>query len=297
MDSAVVVTCLSVALLAGLPAVAQTAKPATPAKTAAAASAPADDDLAPPPGFELSDRVKREAARPMYWIKMHAEPAKEPAKETAKAPSPAPARPPAPVAPPAAPAVATKEPAKDIPKDAGLNHTPATATAAAAVAPQAKASPPLGDGPVSLATGAQLATSNPGASGGPPAAGPAPAPTATAPAEQAVALATPSVAPPVAKPPAPPPPAPVEDLSPVQLVILNGREPQFPDSLMRRLRKGTVQIRIDVNNAGEVTETNVVQSSNPRLDQPAMEAVRAMRFQPIRRPTTAILNFGFDLDS
>jgi len=245
----------------------------------------------------MSDRVKREAARPMYWIKMHAEPAKEQAKETAKAPPPAPPRPQA----TAAPALATKEPAKDTAKDAGLNHPPATAAAAAPVAAQAKAgtgtSPPQGDGPVSLATGAPLATSNSGATGSASAASTAPAPAVSAPAEQAVALVTPSVAPPVAKPPAPPPSAPVEDLSPVQLVIMNGREPQFPDSLMRRLRKGTVQIRIDVNNAGEVTDTNVVQSSNPRLDQPAMEAVRAMRFQPIRRPTTAILNFGFDLDS
>jgi len=66
---------------------------------------------------------------------------------------------------------------------------------------------------------------------------------------------------------------------------------------MRRLRRGNVTLRVDVGADGRVIQAAVLNSTNPRLEQAAMEAAQGMRFQAMRRPNSGEINFSFDLDS
>ena len=94
-----------------------------------------------------------------------------------------------------------------------------------------------------------------------------------------VAMATP---PHHAEPAAPPPP-PVADT----LVLRPGETLALPDSLMRRMRRGSVEVKVQVAPDGSVMDATIVQSSHPRLDQAALEAIKAAHFQPVSRPTSA----------
>ena len=71
----------------------------------------------------------------------------------------------------------------------------------------------------------------------------------------------------------------------------------LPDVLMRRMRRGVVEVRVEIGPDGQVLDAVIVQSSHPRLEQPALEATRAAHFQPVARPTSAVIQFDFDLDS
>ncbi|MFZ2986949.1 TonB family protein, partial [Ideonella sp.] len=131
------------------------------------------------------------------------------------------------------------------------------------------------------------------------AAAPAPALTATSPAEVARPAVEPvAIAIPAPSLPSPPPAAAPEpeDLSPPLLSMLPGTEPSLPDSLMRKMRRGSVQVKVDVGVDGRVASASVEQSSHPRLENPAIEAVRSVRFQPVLRPASAVINLEFDLD-
>lgn len=217
----------------------------------------------------VSDRAKRDAAGPLYWIRLNAQKADAVAKP---APRIVETRP---TAPAAAAAVPRSTP-------------PAVATAAGT------AEPSLGTlaapGPVSVAGGGSDS----------PAADQLPLlPPAVAPAvgEVAVSLAAPAAASrstDTARQAAPAPAPAVVDDAPLALV--SGGEPEFPAIVVRKLRKGTVQVRFEVQLDGRVANANVVQTTSRSLNDAALEAVRSWRFQPVRAPRSAVVDLGFDLD-
>lgn len=62
------------------------------------------------------------------------------------------------------------------------------------------------------------------------------------------------------------------------------RPPQYPAASLRRGEGGTVRIRVDVTEQGEVGDAQVVESSGSRaLDRAALSAVRNWRFKPAMR--------------
>ena len=251
------------------------------------------------PGIEVSDRVKRDAERPMYWIRRLGEQtaaqdkasqernaaerqgAAERGARTARSdkpekPTAAPAPRPAAPEPAPTPVLATRDSVgtgQARPPAATTSPSPAPAPALAAAAPP-ESGPSAPEPPVASA-------SSP--------AGGSDAPATDRTGGTDVAMATP---PHHAEPAAPPPP-PVADT----LVLRAGESLALPDSLMRRMRRGSVEVRVQVAPDGSVMDATIVQSSHPRLDSAALEAIRAAHFQPVSRPTTAVIQFGFDLDS
>lgn len=254
------------------------------------------------PGLEVSDRVKRDAERPMYWIRRLGEQtasqdkasqernaaerqtaaekaAAERAARTARSdkpdkPTAAPAPRPAAPEPAPTPVLATRD-------------SSGTGQAGSSAAP---ASPSPAPAPAAAASGA------PGASAPelPVASASSPAGESGAPATERtggtdVAMATP----PHHEEPAAAPPPPAVDT----LVLRPGETLALPDSLMRRMRRGSVEVKVQVAPDGSVMDATIVQSSHPRLDSAALEAIKAAHFQPVSRPTTAVIQFGFDLDS
>lgn len=73
-------------------------------------------------------------------------------------------------------------------------------------------------------------------------------------------------------------------------------EPQFPANVLRTLRKGAVQLRFTVLPDGSVADAAVVTSTNSRLNTSALAAIAQWRFAPLRRPQSALVALGFDLD-
>lgn len=263
------------------PMLAQAQTPA-PAAPGASPAAPADPSI--------SDRVKKDAASPLYWIRLNAQKtdtggSAKPAprivevKPVAVAPRPAPApapaggggavaasagAPPSAVANPAAAAAATT--AANTSTAAAHGPTPAPTAAppsTTAAAPAANAQV-TGGAAAGLAAGAGLA-----------------APSAANAATEAARTAT----------------APVEEPDDSPLALIKADEPEFPITVMRRLRKGTVQVRFDVMTDGSVGNVTVVGTTHRSLNEAAIEAVNTWRFQPIRASRTAIVDLGFDLDS
>lgn len=248
------------------------------------------------PGLEVSDRVKRDAERPMYWIRRLGEQtasqgkasqernaaekaAAERAARTARSdkpdkPSPAPRPAPAASEPAPTPVLATRDSTGEAgPSAAPASPSPAPAPAVASGAPSASA-PEL---PVASASSPAGESGESGA----------PATERTGGTD--VAMATP---PHHAESAAPPPPPEVDTL-----VLRPGETLALPDSLMRRMRRGSVEVKVQVAPDGSVMDATIVQSSHPRLDSAALEAIKAAHFQPVSRPTTAVIQFGFDLDS
>jgi len=270
------------------------AQPTAPRPAASAASEAA-----------VSERARREAASPMYWIRIHSE---RPPEERKGA---APPRPETAAKQNAAPNSAAPAQAANPVSSAELAPAIRAAGGKATTAPN---SPPVanqlanqgGDTPTGAAS---RSLPPPAAAEAATAARPQPAQTAGLVGAAALAASTPSnaagadqkVASLQAAPlPAGPPPslstAPEPEPAEETLVLLSGSEPRFPDSLMRRLRRGAVTMRVDVGTDGAVRRASVVTSSNPRLETAAVEAAQAMRFQPVRRPASADINFSFDLD-
>jgi len=81
------------------------------------------------------------------------------------------------------------------------------------------------------------------------------------------------------------------------LVMIGSADPEFPASTMKRLRKGSVEVKFEVNTDGVVTATSITASSHPSLNAAAIEAVRQWRFQPTYKGHTALVDLKFDLDS
>ena len=80
------------------------------------------------------------------------------------------------------------------------------------------------------------------------------------------------------------------------LVPLLQSEPNFPQSLMAKLRQGRVQVTFDVRQDGTVGDVQVTSTSSSRLNSFAIAAVQEWKFKPIARSRQASVELGFDLD-
>lgn len=260
---------LAAALFHPMLAMGQTA-PAAPAASAAGQVDPS-----------VSDRVKKDAASPLYWIRLNAQ-----KTDTAGSAKPAPRIVEVkPVTNTATAAPARSAPSAPTPSGGGTvvaannGGTPAStggANAQAAAAATASASieatstlsapPPLNTGSASTGVAASAGLA---------------APSGAAAATEAARTAT----------------APAEEPDDQPLTLLSANEPEFPTTVMRRLRKGSVQVRFEVQPDGSVANPTVVLTSNRTLNEAALEAVAAWRFQPVRSPRSAVVDLGFDLDS
>ena len=64
-----------------------------------------------------------------------------------------------------------------------------------------------------------------------------------------------------------------------------------------RVRKGNVEVKFEVEPGGSVVEADVVESSNARLNDAALEAVKQWRFKPGPKSHTALVNLVFNIDT
>jgi TonB family protein len=90
-----------------------------------------------------------------------------------------------------------------------------------------------------------------------------------------------------------PPPAEEPDAG---LVHLESVEPEFPTTIVRRIRKGNVEVRLEVEPGGTVVGATVVETSHPGLNRSAVEALKQWRFKPSTRTHVALVNLVFDID-
>ena len=242
-----------VALLSSSLALGQTAP--APAASAAGAEDPS-----------VSERIKKDAAGPLYWIRLNA----QKTDGTANAKS--------------APRIVEVKPVPRPAAPAAPAPTPAAVATAGGGTPNTASAPPAGNAAVT-SSGSELAATLPvGTPAGANLAGTAAAslvaPAASSAAEAARAATQ------------PPPEEPDEPLA-----LLKASEPEFPQVAMRRLRKGSVQVRFDVQPDGRVANATIVQSSNRSLNDAAIDAVNGWLFKPVRGPRSAVVDLGFDLDS
>lgn len=226
--------------------------PATQAQTASPAGTPETS---------VSDRVKKDAASPLYWIRLSAQKG-----DAASAPK-------------ASPRIAEIRPAKPAtsplpPVGSGTTAVAGNAGTGSAQASSAMAS--ATDSTATLASPGPLTAPNPAAASVAGALGAGMvAPSATS-AQAARAAAAEAEEP---------------------LALVKADEPEFPIIVMRRLRKGSVQVRFEVQPDGAVANATVVQSTARSLNDAALEAVRAWQFKPVSSSRSAIVDLGFDLDS
>ena len=242
------------------------------------ATALAQTPPSPAASAPIADHVKRAAERPYYWIKLNAQTPEVPAPRPKSAAKPATKTPPtADGAPPAGPLPARVSGITE--RVTPIIESPALATS----------DPEPGNPTQSLIATLESA---------PPAAGqilPPPAPAST----DAGPLGADATAPPAATPAAAR--SRVEaSASPAtasaSLRLLRQIEPDFPSSLQRRLRQGSVEVSFTVLPDGSVSAPSVLRSSHPRLDAPALEAVAQWRFAPIDAAKPGVVVLGFDLD-
>jgi TonB family protein len=232
-----------------------------------------------------ADRAQKESDRTLYWIRVLAE--KPAAKPAAPKPVTAEVRAkPAAVAAESRPAervkVASASTADSANAASSSVVTPAgnPAQAAVAVAPPAATAPA-----VPMPTGAAGNSAAMASSGGLDAGVSAPA--------LAGALAAPTMTPPPVDIPAA---AEVEEPDP-GLIMIKSADPQFPMNTMRRLRRGSVEVKFEVGADGQVDVVSVVKTTNPGLNDAALEAVRQWRFKPTPKGHTALVDLAFDLDA
>jgi TonB family protein len=243
-----------------------------PAAHAQAAPSPADPEA-------VSDRVKKDAAGPLYWIRLNAQKADAASTRVApritevrSEPRAARAAPPAaaPANPPVRSTTAVAASLGHLPAAAGATARDPAASAAGLTQPMATEAAPgvAAAGAAAGAAGAGLAA---------PAGVGAAHLTRAATEAQAAADS-------------------VDEPDDQPLALLKAEEPTFPVNVMRKVRKGTVQVRFEVQADGSVADVTVVQTSHRGLNDAAIEAVGAWRFQPVRSPRSAVVDLGFDLD-
>lgn len=246
-------------------------QPLARAQTAPAPATPATAISNEP---AISERVKRAAASPLYWIRLNAQKADTP-----------PAKP--------APRIAEIRPSRPTPGPAGgggggspIAAVGSSGGASGPAAAPASPGPALGS-PVEetaeLAAPEPLATPDPSAALPSAVAAGLVAPAASSAADAAHAATTPSA-----------PEAPDETEEP--LALLKAPEPDFPAHAMRRLRKGSVQVRFEVQPDGSVSNATVVQTTHRSLNDAALEAVNGWQFKPVPSARSAVVALGFDLD-
>ncbi|MBW8758459.1 MAG: TonB family protein [Burkholderiales bacterium] len=226
----------------------------------ALAGAPADAQVAlSAAAASAAERAQKEADRTMYWIRVLAtKPA--PAKAV-----PAPVPPPRPVVA-TAPAARPVAEAHDKLKVAAATDSPANATNPAPARLALAQAPTLSQPPIASASDTSALSSNH--------------------ADDVASGVADGAAPEAASPPEPDP-----GLSQVKLV-----QPEFPLAIVKRVHKGNVEVRFEVDPEGTVTDAVVVQSSNAHLDSAAIDAVRQWRFKPTPMSHTAAVNLVFDID-
>lgn len=239
----------------------------------ALATAPAWAQTAVPSASAASaaERAQKETDRTMYWIRVLASK-------------------PAPVKPAAAPVPAPVATTAAAPKPAPVA---AAAPAKAATEPRekVKATPP----PTTVAAAPEAAPPTVGRAS--PAGQAAPAREVSEPVAASVngldngAAAAPAAAP---LPEVAPPPAEEPDEG---LVQIKSVQPDFPTAIVRRVHRGNVEVKFEVEPGGKVVEATVVQSSHSRLNDAALDAVKQWQFKPGTRYHTAAVNLKFDIDT
>lgn len=97
--------------------------------------------------------------------------------------------------------------------------------------------------------------------------------------------------------------APPPDVGPIPaaapdpgLIQVKSVQPEFPTSVVERLRKGHVEVRFEVEPGGSVIDATIVESSGGRLNSAALEAVRQWRFKPTPAFHTALVDLVFNID-
>lgn len=253
---------LAAALVSAFAAQAQ--EPGAASKAAASASSP-------------TERMQRDAASPLYWIKVLSD--KPAAKPAAAAPKPVVAAAPAPSARPAvaaAPARPSRATAPAVDPSTAASSTTAPSTSVAATSPAAL--PGLDPQPGESTT--------PAAPGSDPTAAPAVGVAAGGMAAPALA-ASPGLT--AAEPPV------VEEPDP-GLVLVSAVDPEFPPSVMTKFRKGVVTVRFEVSPDGQVSDATVQKTTHRSLDSAALAAVKQWRFKPAPIGHTASVELAFDLD-
>jgi TonB family protein len=80
------------------------------------------------------------------------------------------------------------------------------------------------------------------------------------------------------------------------LTQIKSVRPEFPLFVVSRVRKGNVEVQFEVEPGGQVVDAIVVNSSNHKLNDAALEAVRQWRFAPGPKGHTAAVNLVFDID-
>lgn len=248
-----------------------------PTGTAAPAPAPAAvSEAAPAAGGGISERVRQEAARPYYWIRLQAN--RGTGRPRSGAPAGVPPQPPGGTSLAGSAGAPTSEPAPATERRPTL-----TAEAAEALMEQA---PP----------GTGLA---PGTQGGPTTAGEgglgASLATSSRDRSPLVPTDTPLPATPTESPLPWPEPAPV-DLGQAPLLLLHQVEANFPAAWMQRLRHGAVDVAFVVGTDGSVGQVRVLRSSHRGLEAAAREAVAAWRFAPLPSPRDAVATLAFNVD-
>jgi protein TonB len=94
-----------------------------------------------------------------------------------------------------------------------------------------------------------------------------------------------------------PPPQEAPEEPDQGLVMIKSVDPEFPMNVMRRLRKGEVEVRFEVAADGQVESVSVEKSTHKSLEPAALEAVRQWRFKPGPRGHTALVALAFNMDS
>jgi protein TonB len=231
-----------------------------------------------------AEKAQKETDRTMYWIRVLAQtpqpaaPKAAPSKPVAAAPAPQPKVAAAServrvasATPAAAPAFAAAAAHAPNPVGVGIAAPePVVVAAPAAEAPSLAAATGTADTHAMTSGGVDAGLSSAGLAG---------------------SLAAPAaVAPQIDVPVGPQKPDP-------GLVMIKSADPEFPDTAMRRLRKGKVEVRFEVDNDGVVDVVSVVQTSNAVLNDAALDAVRQWRFKPTPKRHTGVVALTFDLDS
>lgn len=79
------------------------------------------------------------------------------------------------------------------------------------------------------------------------------------------------------------PPVPASSARRVPPKLIKREEPEYPYALRRFRLEGRVQIEFEVDTAGRVQNPVISQSNNPAFDEPAIEALRASKFEPAKQ--------------
>ena len=236
---------------------------------------------APDSAQAISERVRRDAERPYYWIRVNSQKAGTPAPTAAARSNPRPR---------------SDEVSAETPAAAGRT-SPSTGSATATApsqSPTAAASPPSGR--LTASAVQTLLDDLPTGAGAPVLPG------ALSTSAGPVALVEPvSVVRPASLPELPAAPAPLRPDAALpatvdRLALIHQVEPDFPPPLMQKLRKGSVEVRFDVGPEGLVTAATAVRSTHRRLEAAALDAVKAWRFDPPGTALDAVVELGFDLD-